>query len=97
MTFQATIKNLGTAPTPAGIISGVAFLADGRPAAWSDGCTQSILPESRVTVTANGDPSGSATWKATAGKHTIRAWVDDINRISEANEENNQRTTILTL
>ncbi|MFA7562006.1 MAG: CARDB domain-containing protein, partial [Methanoculleus sp.] len=97
VTFQATIRNQGTAPTPAGVISGVAFLVDGRLTVWSDGYTRSIPPGGWVTVTANGGPDDSATWKAIAGKHTIQAWVDDINRIPEANEENNRRTTTLTV
>ena len=95
--FRATIKNQGTAPTPAGVISGVAFLVDGRLTVWSDTCTRSIPPGSWVTVTANGGPSGTAAWKATAGTHTIQAWVDDIDRMAETNEENNRRTTTLTL
>ena len=97
VTFRATIKNQGTAPTPAGVISGVAFLIDDRLTVWSDSYTRSIPPGSWVTVTANGGPSGSATWKATPGTHTIQAWVDDIDRIAEANEENNRRTTTFTL
>ncbi|WP_156168467.1 CARDB domain-containing protein [Methanoculleus sediminis] len=97
VTFRATIKNQGTAPTPPGVISGVAFLVDDRLTVWSDGCTRSIPPGSWVTVTANGGPSGTAVWKGAAGTHTIQAWVDDIDRMAETNEENNRRTTTLTL
>ncbi len=97
VTFRATIKNRGTAPTPAGVTSGVAFLVDGRLTVWSDSCTRSIPPGNWVTVTANGGPSGSAVWKATPGTHTIQAWVDDIDRMVEMDEENNRRTTTLTL
>ena len=97
VTFRATIKNQGTAPTPAGVISGVGFLVDDRLTVWSDSCNRSIPPGGWVTVTANGGPSGTAVWKATRGTHTIQAWVDDIDRMAEANEENNRRTTTLNL
>ncbi|MDD3933490.1 MAG: CARDB domain-containing protein, partial [Methanoculleus sp.] len=97
VTFQATIKNQGTVPTPAGVISGVAFLVDGRLAVWSDSHTNPIPPGNWVTVTANGGPSGSAVWKATTGTHTIQAWVDDVDRIAEANENNNRRETVMTV
>ena len=97
VTFQATIKNQGTVPTPAGVISGVAFLVDGRLAVWSDSHTNPIPPGNWVTVTANGGPSGSAVWKATPGTHTIQAWVDDVDRIAEANENNNRRETVMTV
>ncbi|PKL57049.1 MAG: glycosyl hydrolase, partial [Methanomicrobiales archaeon HGW-Methanomicrobiales-6] len=38
--------------------------------------------------TANGGTAG-ATWKATLGTHTVKANVDDVNRIAESNENNN--------
>ncbi|MDK2990525.1 MAG: hypothetical protein PWR16_2054, partial [Methanoculleus sp.] len=41
-----------------------------------------------VTLTANGGSAG-ATWKAVEGTHTVKANVDDVNRIAESNEANN--------
>ncbi len=98
VTFSATIKNQGTGATPEGVIHGVAFQIDGAGTTlWSDNYTSSIPAGSSVTVTVNGGTAGS-TWTATSGTHSILAWVDDINRIpNESNENNNQYTKSLTV
>ncbi len=99
VTFSATIKNQGTAATPAGVIHGVAFQIDGAGTSfWSDNYTTSIPAGSSVTVTVNGGTAGT-TWTAPpSGTHTVLAWVDDINRITnELNENNNQYTENLTI
>jgi len=91
VTLSATIKNQGTAPTPAGTKHGVLFTFDdgaAGPGVWSDTHATAIAPGASVTVTANGGSAG-ATWKAVAGTHTVKATVDDVNRIAESNENNN--------
>ncbi|WP_214020432.1 CARDB domain-containing protein [Methanoculleus sp.] len=91
VTLKATIKNQGTAPTPAGTKHGVIFTFDdgaAGPGVWSDTYTTAIAPGEWVTLTANGGSSG-ATWKAAEGTHTVKANVDDVNRIAESNEANN--------
>ena len=91
VTLKATIKNQGDAPTPAGVKHGVLFAFDDGAAGsgvWSDTHTGSLAPGAWVTVTANGGSAGS-TWKAVAGTHTVKAHVDDVNRIAEENENNN--------
>lgn len=95
VTFSATIKNQGTGAKAAGVINGVSFLVDGTQVSWSDNNTTSIAAGASITVTANGGPSGS-TWAATTGSHTVTAWVDDVNRIAESNESNNQYSETLT-
>jgi hypothetical protein len=97
VTFSATIKNEGIGPTPASTISGVRFKVDGTTTSWSDNYTSSIASGASVTVTANGGPSGSSTWTATSGSHSIEAYVDDINRIAESNETNNVLTTTISV
>ena len=98
VTFSATIKNQGTTATPNGVIHGVRFYVNGTPSTWSDNRTASIPAGASVTVTANGSPTGVATWTAgTAGVYTIRAFVDDQNRISESNETNNNFERPLTV
>jgi hypothetical protein len=97
VTFSATIKNQGTAPTPSGVIHGVLFSVDGTPMNWSDTSTDSLAPGASRTLTANGGPSGSSTWTATVGSHTILANVDDVNRIAESNESNNTLSAPLTV
>ncbi|MDN7013310.1 glycosyl hydrolase [Methanoculleus sp. FWC-SCC3] len=99
VTMKATIKNQGDAPTPAGAKHGVLFTFDdgaAGPGIWSDAHTASIAPGSWVTVTANGGSSG-ATWKAVEGAHTVKAHVDDVNRIAESNDANNVRTEQITV
>ena len=94
VTLRATVKNQGTAPTPAGVEHGVLFTFDdgaAGPGVWSDTHTSSIAPGAWVTLTANGGSTG-ATWKAIEGTHIVKADVDDVNRIAESDETNNVRT-----
>ncbi len=99
VTLSATIKNQGSAPTPAGVKHGVLFTFDdgaAGPGVWSDTHTGSIAPGAWVTVTASGGSAG-ATWEAVAGTHTVKAHVDDVNRIAESDETNNVRTEQITV
>ena len=94
VTLKATIKNQGTAPTPAGVKHGVLFTFDDGAAGrgvWSDTHTAAIAPGAWVTLTANGGFTGP-TWKAVAGTHTVKAYADDVNRIAESDEKNNVMT-----
>ncbi len=97
VTFCAVIKNQGTGASPSGAIHGVAFLIDGATVAWSDNYTASIPAGSSVTVTANGGPDSNATWTGTTGTHTVTAYVDDINRMTESNESNNTLSKSITI
>jgi len=98
ITMKATIKNQGTGATPAGTIHGVAFTTDGDlgSAVWSDNHVAPIGPGEWVTVTANGGIAG-ATWTAVAGTYTVKAHVDDVDRIAESNENNNVLTKTMTV
>ncbi|HWZ89708.1 MAG TPA: CARDB domain-containing protein [Polyangiaceae bacterium] len=96
-TFSATVKNLGSAATPAGTIVGVAFNVDGTLMNWSDTNTQSLAPGASVILTANSGPAGRSTWTATSGGHTLQAWVDDVNRIAESDETNNKLSVPLSI
>jgi len=96
VTFSATIKNQGTAATPAGVIHGVLFTVDGTSVNFSDTDTASLAAGASITLTANGGAGGS-TWTATAGTHTIVANVDDVNRIAESNEGNNTLSASMTV
>lgn len=98
LTFRATVKNQGTAPTPPGVILGVGFSIDGGAnVTWSGGYTTALAPGASVTLTANGGPTGSSTWKAAAGRHTLTATADDINRFAESNEDNNAMSVNLAI
>jgi CARDB len=93
------VTNQGTGPTPAGTVLGVGFDLDGSTAAsvWEDTYTASLAPGASVTLTATGGSAGSNYWIATAGSHTVTAWVDDVNRISESNENNNKLTQTISV
>jgi archaellum component FlaF (FlaF/FlaG flagellin family) len=90
VTFSATISNQGTASKPAGVINGVGFRVDGNLVTWSDNNTAALAPGQSITVTANSGPSGSATWSAGSGAHSVEAWLDDVNRVGETDENNNK-------
>lgn len=92
VTFSVRLTNVGTDPTPAGVIHGVGFLVDGVTMTWSDDWTDSIAPGASRVQTANGGwTNTSRQWAATLGIHTIRAFADDVNRFTdEANKANNQ-------
>jgi len=98
ITFRATVKNQGTAPTPSGVTLGIGFSIDGGPnVTWSSSYTNSLATNASVTLTANGGPTGSSTWKATPGLHTLTATADDINRFPESNEGNNAMSVKLSI
>jgi hypothetical protein len=97
VTFNATITNFGNTTKPAGAINGVGFKVDGTLVTWSDTNTQALAPGQSITLTTNSGPSGSATWAAAAGAHNVEAWVDDVNRIGERDENNNKLTVPLTI
>ncbi len=87
VTFHATIKNQGEAATPGDQTNGVAFWIDGNKLnLWSGGSYGAIQPGQSVDVQADG---GEVTWTATQGSHSIRAMVDDENRYTESNDNNN--------
>jgi hypothetical protein len=89
VTFKATIKNVGTVPTPAGTIHGVAFRVNGTIVSWSDSSTQSLAAGESRELTANGGPNGIATWLAVQGNYDVTAIWDNAQRIAETNEQNN--------
>jgi len=93
--FRATVKNQGTAPTPAGTTLGVGFSVDGSAnVSWSGGFSSALAPGASVILTADGGPTGNY-WAATAGAHTVVATADDINRFPESNESNNGMSAYL--
>jgi hypothetical protein len=96
-TFSATITNLGNQTKAAGTINGVAFRVDGNLTCWSDNNMVALAPGQSITVTANSGPSGSATWSAASGAHTIEAWVDDVNRVPETDDNNNKLSAPLAV
>jgi hypothetical protein len=97
--FSCVVKNQGTAATASGTVTGVQFAVDGAtsPLNWSDNDTAALAPGASITLTATGGTNGFNYWTATTGTHSVRAWVDDVNRIAESNEGNNQLTQSFTV
>jgi len=97
--FSAVVKNQGSVATPSGTIIGCQFAVDGvtTPINWSDTDTTSLAAGASVTLTANNGTSGVNYWTATTGSHTVQAWVDDVNRIAESNENNNKLVASFTV
>ena len=92
--FTATVVNAGDRAVPAGTTIGIQFQIDGNTSVitWCDNYSGGLQPGARVNLTANGGNSGNY-WNATAGSHTVTAWVDDVNRLpNEVNEGNNMKT-----
>jgi hypothetical protein len=97
VTFSAVVSNTGSTATPDGVVLGVAFSVDGTKVSWTDTHVASLAAGSSVTLTADGGPSGSATWTAVVGSHTVAAFVDDVDRIAETDETDNHRSSSLTV
>jgi len=97
--FTAVVKNQGTAATPSGTVLGVGFALDGATGAtnWEDSDTASLAPGASVTLTATGGSNGTNYWTASGVSHSVTAWVDDVNRIAESNENNNKVTANFTV
>lgn len=95
VTFSATIKNLGTAATPAGTPFRVGFsLDDGPVAFWSDAYTDPIPPGASVTIEAAGGVDGR-DWRAVPGDHTLHAQADETGSLAESDEGNNRSSRML--
>ncbi len=89
--FTSTIKNQGTAATPAGVAIGVGYSVDGVYKTWGARAT-SLAAGASATISTNG-----STYTIPSGTHTITAKVDDVNRFAELEEANNSLSQSLTI
>jgi len=89
----ATIENIGNAPTPPGVLTGVSFaIGPTNPVIWSNTYTKSILPGESITLTPNGG-AGDGTYLVAPGGDVltgIYAWVNDAHRYKESDFDNNR-------
>lgn len=100
VTFEATVKNVGTAATPSGVKHGLRFSVgelNAMPFTWNDVHFDSIPAGGEVTLRAMGGSSGTAHTFAANGNYTVFAWVDDSALITESNENNNTLTETITI
>jgi hypothetical protein len=89
--FTATVKNQGSVATPAGVILGVGYFVDSVGKTWGT-VSGPLAAGASVTI---GTQGGSYT--IPTGTHTIMAYVDDINRFAEADENNNKLSQSITV
>jgi pectate lyase len=89
--FTSTVKNQGTAATPAGIAIGVGYSVDGVYRTWG-AVNGPLAAGASVTIGTNGGP-----YTIPNGTHTITANVDDNNRFAESNETNNLLSQPITV
>ena len=89
--FTSTVENQGSAATPAGVVVAVGYSVDGKYKTWG-GIQGPLAAGASVTIGTNGAP-----YTIPSGTHTIRAYVDDLNRFAESNENNNQLTQSVTI
>lgn len=96
--FEADVTNQGAGATPDGVVLGVSFRINGVSVSWSDTHTTALNASQSVTLQANGGPDGGAHWNnVQAGDYPFVAFVDDVNRIVESNETNNQLSASLNV
>jgi hypothetical protein len=89
--FTSTVRNQGTAATPAGVAIGVGYSVDGMFRTWG-AVSGPLAAGASVTIGTNGGP-----YTIPNGTHTITAHVDDVNRFAESNETNNQLSQSITV
>ncbi|MBC8061706.1 MAG: discoidin domain-containing protein [Clostridiaceae bacterium] len=87
VTLTATVKNIGTATTPAGVTNVVGFNIGSTKVTGST--TSSIAAGGTATVTAN--------WTSVGGTYTVSANADDTNVIAESSESNNSFSSAIQL
>jgi hypothetical protein len=95
--LEATLTNLGDEAIPAGPIIGVGFFCDGVQASWWS-TMAGLEAGASVTYTTSSGPMHGGAWRpAVAGEHTLTAWVDDLNRIPEWDDQNNKADVVVTI
>ncbi|MDD5323652.1 MAG: CARDB domain-containing protein [Methylococcales bacterium] len=89
--FMSTVKNQGSAATPAGTLIGVGYSVDG---VWraSGSLNGPLAAGASVTIGTDG-----AHFTIPTGTHTFSAYVDDVNRFAESNETNNKVSNSITM
>ena len=89
--FTCVVKNQGSAATPTGIDIGVSYWVDGVQRTWGL-VTGPLAAGATVTIGTNG-----GAYTIPSGTHTIKAFVDDINRFPESDENNNEFSQTITV
>ena len=103
VTFTVTVKNQGSAAVPAGTAPGqnigVGIYIDtftGAPATYTNN-NAGLAGGASFTQAHTAGWAPGPTWTATAGSHTVRAWVDDAGQIAELQDNNNTLDMVLNV
>jgi hypothetical protein len=92
VTFGCRVKNIGTGSVPSTTSVGVAYYVNGAYKTWG-AVAGPLAAGATVTIGTN-----SVSWTPpAAGTYTILAFVDDVNRYGESNENNNQLSLTITV
>ncbi|MCB1984010.1 MAG: right-handed parallel beta-helix repeat-containing protein [Nitrosomonas sp.] len=89
--FTSRVKNQGNAATPSGVVIAVAYFVNGKYRTWG-AVNGPLAAGASATVGTDGSP-----YAIPDGTHTIKAYVDDVDRFEESNENNNQLSQSITL
>jgi subtilase family serine protease len=89
--FTSVVKNQGSKATPAGVTVGVGYLVDGKNRTWGS-IVGPLAAGASVTIA-----MGGSAYMIPSGNHSIVAYVDDVNRFAESNEDNNKLTQSITI
>ena len=89
--FTSTVQNQGTEATPAGVTVGVGYFVDGVWRTWGS-VAGPLAAGASVTIGTKG-----GAYVIPNGVHTIKAFVDDVNRFVELNETNNEFSQSITI
>ena len=90
VTFYATVKNQGSAPTLADSPLKLSFSVNGQLISWSEGFTNSIPAGGMTLMCGNTGSHGVNTWTAgSVGTLNLVATVDPDNTVDECVETNN--------
>lgn len=81
--YSSTVRNQGTAAIPSGVVIGVGYFVDGAWKTWG-GVWGPLAIGQSVTIGTKGSP-----YVIPSGSHTIKAHVDDQNKIVEILDTNN--------
>lgn len=95
--FLASILNRGTGPSPAGEVHRVIFKVNGRTVSWSESLKQSVPVGGMSLASGTSGPDGRFHWMAQDGTNLISATVDEANRMTETNEDNNTERARLAI
>jgi hypothetical protein len=90
VTFSAKVKNIGLAPSPAGIKHGAVFQINSNTVTWCDAFLGPLAVGEEYEISATMEGSSGGTWEC--GKdpqYTVRVFLNDTNDFEEISRDNN--------